>query len=64
MRNVSNFGKYFILEPKFATIKEEDEDMEAGSLPTSKGRSNSESLLEPKLGDPFVSPYDQDHDVD
>jgi hypothetical protein len=32
IKNVSTFGKYFILAPKFDTIKEEDESAEAGSL--------------------------------
>jgi hypothetical protein len=32
MSKVQNFGKYFILTPQFDTIKEEDEELEAGSI--------------------------------
>ena len=46
MRNVSSFGKYFILEPKFEAIKEESADDEAGSLTASSGhRANSENVV-------------------
>ena len=46
IRNVSSFGKYFILEPKFEAIKEESPDDEAGSLTASSGhRANSENVV-------------------
>jgi hypothetical protein len=50
IRNVSNFGKYFILTPKFETIKEEDEDLEAGSVSAPiDSRSRSEEFNDQKV---------------
>ena len=50
IRNVSNFGKYFILTPKFETIKEEDEELEAGSVSAPlDSRSRSEEFNDKKV---------------
>ena len=50
IRNVSNFSKYFILTPKFETIKEEDEELEAGSVSAPlDSRSRSEEFNDKKV---------------
>ncbi len=55
-----------MLAPSFATIKEEDEELENGSVDCGRKRANSdreklvESLIDPNTGSRYYEPDDLD----